>query len=302
MNTQVINHYLTRHESFLERTLDQYMIPAELIRRAMHYSLFPGGKRIRPLLVYLMGELVHVEVPVLDVIAAAIEFTHGYSLIHDDLPAMDNDDFRRGKPSCHKAFDEATAILAGDGLQALAIDLLLSQLEPLLTSAKTIAITRELLKASGASGMVSGQSLDISELSKPCITEEFVQQIHHLKTGQLISACVEMVLAANNQIKNEEKKALRTYASHMGLVFQMQDDFLDGYASTQRLGKNRASDVVNNKTTFATLYAKNELEEQISQHYQMAMHSLALFDNKASLLLELTQTLKNRSHLETEKQ
>lgn len=297
MNNQVIEIYTNRHELFLESMIGTTLIPAKQIRDAMHYSLFPGGKRIRPVLVYLSGELIDVDLDILDVIAASIELTHCYSLIHDDLPAMDDDDLRRGKPSCHKAFDEATAILVGDGMQALAIELLLEHLSPLLNPAQIIRIAQELVKASGVSGMVSGQSLDLSELAKTSVSEELLREIHMLKTGRLILACFDMVLAAHNSVSDDIKTTLRTYGRHIGLVFQMQDDYLDCYAPANILGKGRSSDLANQKTTFATLFNKQQLEEEIAIHYQIAIDALKIFDNKANGLIELTRQLQARSNL-----
>lgn len=295
MNKQVIEHYLQRHEHYLEKILDTTKAPAKRIRSALHYSLFPGGKRIRPIMVYLAGELLEINIEVLDVIAAAIEFTHCYSLIHDDLPAMDDDDLRRGKPSCHKAYDEATAILVGDGMQALAIEVLLTHLPGLLSSSQILTITNELVKASGISGMVSGQSLDLTELAKTTVSEEQLREIHLLKTGKLILACFEMVLAAQNATYEHTEQALKTYAKHIGLVFQMQDDYLDYYAPTSVLGKGRSSDLANQKTTFATLYTQQQLEKEIDLHYQIAFDALSVFDNKASALIDLTRQLQERS-------
>lgn len=293
----MINTYIERHELFLEQIINDSLVPAKQIHAAMRYSLFPGGKRIRPVLVYLTGSLIDVDLKILDVIAGAVELTHCYSLIHDDLPAMDDDDLRRGQPSCHKAFDEATAILVGDGMQALAIEVLLTHLSYLVPPAQVIAITQELVKASGVSGMVSGQSLDLSELAKPSISEEQLRKIHHLKTGRLISACIEMILAANDAISEPIQEALRTYASHIGLVFQMQDDYLDHYAPKEFLGKGRSSDLANQKTTFATLYSKDKLEIEINKHYQIAIDVLKLFGDKAITLLDLTHKLQERSKL-----
>ncbi len=293
----MINTYTKRHEHVLEQIINDSSVPAQQIHSAMSYSLFPGGKRIRPILVYLTGHLIDLDPQVLDVIAAAVELTHCYSLIHDDLPAMDDDDLRRGKPSCHKAFDEATAILVGDGMQALAIEVLLTHLSSLVHPAQVIAITQELVKASGISGMVSGQSLDLSELAKSSISEEQLREIHHLKTGRLISACIEMVLAAKETVPEPAKAALRTYASHIGLVFQMQDDYLDHYAPTELLGKGRSSDLANQKTTFATLYSQDKLEAEIVKHYQIASDALKLFAQKADALLDLTRKLQERSNL-----
>lgn len=297
MNKQVIDNYTRRHEHYLEQLLNKIQIPAPKIHSALHYALFPGGKRIRPILVYLAGHLIDVKLDVLDIIAAAIELTHCYSLIHDDLPAMDNDDVRRGKPSCHKAFDEATAILVGDGMQALAIEVLLSRLSSTLPASQIIAITQLLVNASGISGMVSGQSLDLSELAKTSVTEEQLREIHLLKTGKLILACFEMVLAAQPLASEQTKSALITYGKHIGLVFQMQDDYLDRYAPAQILGKGRSSDQANQKTTFATLFTKQQLEEEITIHYQIAIDSLGLFGTKVAALIELTRQLQNRSNL-----
>jgi farnesyl diphosphate synthase len=297
MKNEVINTYIKRHELFLEELINNLSIPARQIHLAMNYSLFPGGKRIRPVLVYLTGELIDLDPKILDVIAAAIELTHCYSLIHDDLPAMDNDDVRRGKPSCHKAFDEATAILVGDGMQALAIELLLTRLSSLLPCTQVILITQELVKASGVMGMVSGQSLDLTELVKSSVTEEQLRIIHALKTGRLICACIDMVLAASNALSEQTKTALRTYAHTIGLVFQMQDDYLDYYASIDVLKKGRSSDLANQKATFAARYSKKQLEVEISKHYQIAREALDLFGKKAVHLLDLTNKLQERSHL-----
>lgn len=293
MNNLTIANYLSRHESILHDLLDSQNILATRIKNAMTYSLFPGGKRLRPLLVYLCGELLDVDLRSLDIIAASIELTHCYSLIHDDLPAMDNDDLRRGKPSCHRAFDEATAILVGDGMQAFAIDILLSHLPQRLSSSQTIKITHELIKASGVAGMVSGQSLDLSELTKSDINEQQLREIHMLKTGQLIMACINMVLSAGTPSPAIDA-TLREFAKHLGLVFQMQDDYLDRYSQSDSLGKGRASDIANQKTTFASLYPKDELFSLISHHFKRAERALEPFGARGEHLRILMKTLQYR--------
>src|ERR1700742_665723 len=212
----MISHRLAQHELVLHRLVSETSIPAPRVKEAILYSLFPGGKRVRPTLVYLSGEILGANQTCLDLIAASIELTHCYSLIHDDLPAMDNDDLRRGKLSCHKAFDEATAILAGDGMQALAIEILLTHLPASINPTQVIEIVRELVVASGTAGMVSGQSLDLSELSKPGLSEAQLCTIHELKTGKLISACIKMVVAASEAF-NLHAEALINYASYLGL-------------------------------------------------------------------------------------
>lgn len=288
--------YIARHESILRQLMEDAIVPAPRIKEAMIYSLFPGGKRIRPLLVYLCGHLINVELAHLDIIAAAIELIHCYSLIHDDLPAMDNDDYRRGKLSCHKAFDEATAILVGDGMQALAIELLLSRLKETLPATKILAIALELVKASGPSGMVSGQSLDLSELATTSISESLLCEIHLLKTGKLILACINMVLAASDA-SPEDAHALKQFANHLGLVFQMQDDYLDQYDKNNQLGKHRASDHANQKTTFATLHSQEALNTLIQMHFNQVETSLIRFGDKAAHLQMLVQALFERTHL-----
>jgi len=286
--------YITRHEQYLRNLLETTPIPAPAIRDAMLYALFPGGKRVRPLLVYLSGELLGVPLATLDVIAVAIELIHAYSLVHDDLPAMDNDDLRRGKPSCHRAFDEATAILVGDGLQALAIDVLLSQLPQTLPLPNVLDVTHELVKACGPAGMVSGQSLDLSELARPDITEAILAEIHDLKTGRLMLACMNMTLAAA-EASTETVLALRQFATHLGLAFQMQDDYLDSY-DAQSLGKGRASDQANHKTTFATYYTEDALRKAIQTHFQKTEQALSIFSERATPLNNVLHDLLARSH------
>ncbi len=298
MNNSLTNnffiHALKRHESFLYAYTQSLEIPALKIKEAMEYALFSGGKRLRPLLVYACGDIVNVSEKILDIIAASIELIHCYSLIHDDLPAMDNDDYRRGKPTCHRQYDEATAILVGDALQSVAIELLLNQLPSLLPLNKTIAITKELLKASGPNGMISGQSLDLTELSKPTIKENELTEIHFLKTGKLMIASMNMVLAAGDPSQTFSK-GLTTFAYHVGIAFQMQDDYLDKYGETRdKLGKKRASDTVNNKNTFATLYSEQKLIERINHHYQLAKEELQVLNQEDSYLHDLLEYMYQR--------
>ena len=292
MNDPVINASLLRHEHLLTTLVKHANIPAAKIEEAIMYSLFPGGKRLRPTLVYLCGKLIGVDNHSLDHIAAAVEIIHCYSLVHDDLPAMDDDDMRRGKPSCHRAFNEATAILVGDGMQALAIEILLTHLPQTLPLDKVIAIANELVKASGLAGMVSGQSLDLTELTNPQLNESRLSEIHTLKTGKLILACINMVLAASNT-SPEKAEALQRFATHLGLVFQMQDDYLDKYSSGA-LGKNRASDTANKKITFASLYNQQDLLTLINDYYQQAADSLTIFGQHTTDLLLLLSSLKQR--------
>lgn len=297
MNSAIIKEYVARHNVFLRHFVEQADIPAPRLKEALLYSLFPGGKRLRPILVYLCGELVDANIESLDSIAAAIELMHCYSLVHDDLPAMDNDDFRRGRATCHRAFDDATAILVGDGMQGLATELLLTQLPSLLPERAVIQILRELITSCGFSGMISGQSLDLSELSRSHITEKKLRYIHHLKTGALFSACINMVLysGAPSEITST---SLSRYADILGIVFQMQDDYNDRHSSIELLGKNRASDEANQKTTYASLFDKQDLLDLIDQYYEKAHLALAPLGSRANALVELTRVLHQRTQEE----
>ena len=293
MKNKTIHELTIHHEHVLRELLDNMDIPAPRIREAITYALLSGGKRLRPVLVYLCGNILELDQRSLDLIAAAIEFTHCYSLIHDDLPAMDDDNFRRGKPSCHRAFDEATAILAGDALQILAIDILASHLPVTLDMQQVIEVIRVLARASGPAGMISGQSLDLSELANSTISETKLREIHMLKTGALISSCINMVIAAKNPTPSVSE-ALRQFAHHLGIVFQMQDDYLDKY-NNRALGKGRASDEANLKTTFASLFKQDELSRLIDKHFEQAQDALNEFGPQADGLRDFMHQLQSRT-------
>lgn len=285
--------YQERHERVLRDLLLEQTIPAPQLQEAMNYVLFSGGKRIRPLLVYACGELFSLPLACLDIMAAAIEMMHTYSLVHDDLPAMDNDDLRRGRPTCHRAYDEATAILVGDGLQACSIEILAHHLPKTLEAQQTIAIIYELVQACGPSGMVSGQSLDLSALKEPGISAADIESIHQLKTGRLILACINVVLAAAKP-SSHEATALRQFAHHLGILFQMQDDYLDQFGAQDALGKGRSSDLANQKQTFANVCSQTKLAELIVQHIQQAEQALDLFQERSGNLKGLLTTIQNR--------
>ncbi len=293
MSHATLSSYLERHERVLHELIQQLPVPAQQLHEAMHYVLFSGGKRIRPLLVYASGELFDLPIASLDIMAASIEIMHTYSLVHDDLPAMDNDDLRRGRPTCHKAFDEATAILVGDGLQACAIEILAQHLPKTLDLQKTLAIIQELVQACGPSGMVSGQSLDLSALKRPDISATQLETIHQLKTGRLILACINVVLTAALP-SEQEIAALQKFAQHLGILFQMQDDYLDQYGDRNALGKGRSSDLANQKQTFANICTQTALAELITQHISQAEQALLVFQGRAHSLSQLLTNIRNR--------
>lgn len=293
MNNTDLTNYLQLHENFLRQYIEDTNIPASQLKAAILYSLFPGGKRFRPTLVYACGEILNTRLEVLDIIAISIELMHSFSLVHDDLPAMDDDDYRRGKLSCHKKFDEATAILTGDAIQALAIDILLEKLPKYLNSDKILKITHELIQACGPSGMVSGQCLDMSELINPNTNEETLTKIHHLKTGKLIAACIKMTLASTD-VNSQHAKILNDFASELGILFQMQDDYLDKYGENNCLGKLRASDEANSKITFANIYPEAELLNIIKTKYDKIIANLTPIVDKSDKLLRILFDHRNK--------
>jgi len=294
MNNSIIQSYVDRHNALLRDAVEHADIPVVLLKEAVRYSLFPSGKRLRPLLVYLSGLIANASIESLDCIGVAIEVMHCYSLVHDDLPAMDNDDFRRGRPSVHRAFGEATAILVGDGMQGFATRVLLEQLPKLLPENRVIPIVLELTNASGFSGMVSGQSLDLNELCQTDISEEKLRHIHRLKTGVLFSSCINMALLAGTP-NEETSTALQQYAFILGIVFQMQDDYNDRYGNIDHHGKNRASDEANHKSTYASLFSQKDLLGLIDQYYKNAQAALEPLGSRANTLSELTRELHQRT-------
>ena len=254
---------MNNENSFLEHNLSRInqalieSLPEENfseITKAIHYSVMNGGKRLRPQLMLLMADALKVDVSnkTIDLMAAAGELIHCYSLIHDDLPAMDDDDFRRGQLSCHKKFDEATAILAGDAIQPLSLEILTSIEDNNLSDSTKSKIINVFAKACGPKGMVEGQNLDIKSESKN-LNEDELDRIHFLKTGKLIEACILSVCLLKKEIKEEEVKKLVKFSEKFGLAFQIRDDILDVIGNEQEIGKPVGSDQEKNKSTYASV-------------------------------------------------
>lgn len=285
------NALRTRVEAQLIKMFQHMYSPSERLKDAMEYAVLSQGKRLRPLLIYLTGRALNINLEKLDNIACAVECMHAYSLVHDDLPAMDDDDLRRGKPTCHKAFDEATAILAGDALQTLAFQQIF--LTDMLNAEQKNAMGLLLCSACGAQGMVSGQAMDLEYLEQN-IPQELLQTIHHLKTGIFLETCVKLALLATSAIKEEHKLALFTFAQHLGLAFQIQDDYLDRYGKTETLGKLCGSDEQQGKKTYAFLYAQEELLTIWQNLYYQANESLLPLGKDAEELKELITYLMMR--------
>jgi geranylgeranyl diphosphate synthase type II len=278
-------------ENKLTELLSQINTP-ETLQSSMIYSVNAGGKKIRPLLVLATLEDLGASSKDALQVACAVELIHTYSLIHDDLPSMDNDDYRRGKLTNHKVYGEAMAILAGDALQSLAFEILtnLNNTPPEIA----VKLIRLLSIASGAEGMVGGQVLDI-EGEKMDLTLEQLKRIHLNKTGALLSFCIEAgALLAG--VDNEKMLNLKEFSKNIGLTFQIQDDILDVTSTTEELGKNVGSDESSGKVTYPSLLGLEKAKEQLDYHHQLARNSLSFIDNEESLLLQFADFIVNRKH------
>lgn len=278
-----------RIETFLADSIAH--IPDSTLQQAMSYSLLAGGKRIRPILVYLTGQMFNCDLSKLDIPAAAIEMIHTYSLIHDDLPAMDDDELRRGKPTCHIKFNEAQAILAGDALQTLAFSLLSEN--SLLDDKAKVKMIAELANASGIYGMCLGQSLDL-EAEHQTVTLPHLQKIHRHKTGALIRCAIRLGAIASGDIAIPYGKALDTYAQAIGLAFQIQDDILDIVGEQSIMGKPQGSDEAHEKSTYPALLGLDNAQKMAEQLYQQAVDSLAQIPYNSQLLHDIANFIVNR--------
>ena len=289
-----LDHYRRRVDSKLADILRaDHEVPDRLLD-AMRYSVLGGGKRVRPLLVYASGELAGATEETLDAIAAAVELIHAYSLVHDDLPAMDDDDLRRGRPTTHRQFDEATAILAGDALQALAFEVLAS--DPKLSArpqaqAKMIGW---LARAAGPAGMVGGQALDMAAEGRQ-IDERSLERIHRGKTGALIRASIMMPSELGNS-SPEERANLDVFARDIGLVFQIRDDLLEIEQDTATLGKNAGSDSGNDKSTYPSTLGVEGARRRAAETQQRAVDALRKLGSRSDALLWLSEFILNRSY------
>lgn len=278
------------HTALLTQLPPDQETPARL-HQAMHYAVFNGGKRLRPLLVYATGETLKADLAKLDVLACAVEFAHTYSLVHDDLPAMDDDDLRRGKPACHKAFDEATAILAGDALQTLAFTSIAYAPKTLLSDNQRLCAIEVLACAIGSRGMAGGQALDLLATGNTRSLEE-VAQIYRMKTGALIHGSIMMgIIAANIGQKSTPAIALQSYADHISLAFQIQDDILDIEGDTQTLGKTPGSDTRHAKPTYPAVAGIEAAKKKVCSLKYEACAVLDSLPMSAHALRQITEMM-----------
>jgi farnesyl diphosphate synthase len=291
--------YLTACQNRVERALDARLpgedILPQTLHQAMRYSVLDGGKRTRPLLTYATGQALGLSEDVLDAQACAVEFIHVYSLIHDDLPAMDNDDLRRGKPTCHKAYDDATAILAGDALQALAFDVLANDPAIQAGAEARVKMIAALTRASGSQGMVGGQAIDLGSVGRKLTLPE-LENMHIHKTGALIRASVNLAALSKLGLDAEVAKKLDHYAKCIGLSFQVKDDILDVESDTATLGKTQGKDVDNDKPTYPALLGMAGAKQKAQELHEQAVESLAGFGSEADLLRDLSLYIIERSH------
>lgn len=297
MTDHTLDDFRARCGARVETALDQILPPVSVqpsrLHEAMRYTVLAGGKRIRPLLAYAAGEALGLDAALLDRPACAVEMIHAYSLIHDDLPAMDDDDLRRGRPTCHRAFDEATAILAGDALQTLAFQALAEA--PGLSAESRIGMVAALARASGARGMVGGQAMDLEAEGSPLDLVQ-LENIHIHKTGALIRVSVQMGVLAHGGLDADKAERLDHYAKCLGLAFQIQDDVLDVEGDTAQIGKTAGRDQALNKATYPALVGLAEAKAMANQLINEAIESVSIFGERAQPLVWIANALLGRKN------
>ncbi len=282
-----------RVDAALERLLQAPRPELQRLYQAMRYSVVNGGKRIRPLLVYAACEALGGEAERADGAACAVELIHAYSLVHDDLPAMDDDDLRRGQPTTHRAFDEASAILAGDGLQSLAFAVLADAQHNPHCAELRLAMVAELARAAGPQGMVGGQAIDLGSVGRQ-LDQAALETMHRHKTGALIEASVRLGALASGQAEQAALQALQAYAQAIGLAFQVQDDILDVESDTATLGKTQGKDQANHKPTYPALLGLEQAKAYALELRDLALHALRPLDHRAEPLRELARYIVER--------
>ena len=283
-----------RSNQLLEKCLPPVEGDASRLYQAMRYSVLNGGKRLRPALVYATVVALRSPIEQGDAAACAVELTHSYSLIHDDLPAMDDDDLRRGQPTCHVAYDEATAILAGDALQVLAFEVIADDSSHSISDVNKLRMLKALAQSTGYNGMVAGQAIDLYSVGKPLSLEQ-LKHMHNCKTGALIKACVTLGALATNQATQEQLQAFETFAICIGLAFQIKDDILDVEGDTQTLGKSQGADLALNKPTYTSILGLEQAKREANEQHQNAIRALSIFGPEADALRELATYIIERN-------
>jgi farnesyl diphosphate synthase len=295
--TDTLDNFLTncraRAEAYLERLLPSATSAPARLHEAMRYAVLGGGKRVRPTLAYASARAIGAPLELVDTAACAVELIHAYSLVHDDLPAMDDDDLRRGRPTCHKAFDDATAILAGDALQTLAFQILADDPHFPGDSAARVRMIANLARAAGCRGMVGGQILDLEAEGRQ-LDLTMLENIHIHKTGALIRASVNMAPLAVSDMDPAQTNALDHYAKCVGLAFQIQDDLLDVEGDTETIGKQSGADESHNKATYPSLMGIGPAHEAAENLVSEALKSLDGFNDGADPLRGIARYIVHR--------
>lgn len=283
----------SRVDGALEELFQAPRSELERLYQAMRYSVMNGGKRVRPLLVYAACETLEGDIQRADGAACAVELIHAYSLVHDDLPAMDDDDLRRGQPTTHKAFDEASAILAGDALQSLAFGALADRRRNPQDAETRLQMIEILSQAAGPAGMVGGQAIDLGSVGVR-LDQQALEIMHRHKTGALIEASVALGALASGNADELTHKALLQYARAIGLAFQVQDDILDVESDTATLGKTQGKDEAHDKPTYPALLGLSAAKDYALELRDQALHMLRPFGNSAEPLRELARYIVER--------
>lgn len=286
-----IKKFMKTSQERVDQALNDWLPPTSRapyrLHDAMRYSVFNGGKRMRPILTYGTGQALGIAMDTLNGPACAVECIHAYSLVHDDLPAMDDDDLRRGKPTCHIAYNEATAILAGDGLQTLAFQILATDTSLSVSAQIRVEMIEILVQASGSHGMVGGQAIDLDSVGTS-LDLPSLENMHIHKTGALIRASVRLATCVVEGLGQDKITRLDHYAKCIGLSFQIQDDILDEESDTQTLGKTQGKDRNHNKPTYPGLLGMSTAKQKALELHEEALDSLSVFDADASILRALS--------------
>ncbi len=279
----LVEEFQQRVDAALDRWLPKANMNPMRLHQAMRYAVLAPGKRVRPILVYATASAFGIDPERVDGAACAVEIIHAYSLIHDDLPAMDDDDLRRGLPTCHREFDEATAILAGDALQALAFYIISH--DPQMTSdpAARLQMIEKLSLFSGSRGMAGGQAIDLAAVGNSLNIAE-LETMHIHKTGALIRTCVQLAALSTKRLDPRQFSALDSYAKYIGLSFQVQDDILDVTGDTETLGKTQGSDSDRNKPTFPSIIGLEASYQKAQELHQNALQALSIFGEEVDIL------------------
>ncbi len=290
--SECLSTYRERVRAALDARLPAPTSEPRHLHEAMRYAVLNGGKRVRAVLVYTAGSALNAPLDRLDAPACAVEMIHAYSLVHDDLPAMDDDDLRRGQPTCHRAFDEATALLAGDALQSLAYEILVNE-NPGGAASRDAEMVRTLAHASGSLGMAGGQAIDLAAVGKT-LSLAALENMHRHKTGALIRASVRLGALCGDADDKERIDALDGYAGAIGLAFQIRDDILDIEGDTETIGKQSGADLALNKPTYPALMGVEAAKLKAEELHAAALKCLEAFGSEADPLRWLSEFIVRR--------